>query len=460
MSDRDKRVVLRLSRRDLDGFGAALAAATGTFVDLPMLLAASETREALVLTVVETGVDAAVASEAGRDGLTVGRVRIVPADAGAGFSGALEDWQRTVATRTADTSCMVLVGLGQAADAPVEVAAVHGAGGSAAAMERVIIERTPQVRLWREGHPPALPELPPERVARFTSSFGVEAWQRLRRACAVVIGAGGTGSVAIPILARAGVGRIVIVDTDEISASNLERTHASFPEHVAAPTKKAVLARDHVRQIDPDINVVAIDGRLPQRAVVEAIAEADVLLGCTDQHTSRLALSDVARRFLVPAIDCGGLIEGANGHVTGQIIQLVLFRPDDPCPRCRGMINDVRVAQELMSPQERARLLAQSAGGAVPPEAADIPQIDTVGYITTVSGTLAAGYAIGWLTGRFDPPFERMQMNLVADCLDVTNRPQRIDPACGCRHARGLGDAGQVFAPFVPPAHWPPARTV
>lgn len=458
MSDQGKRVILRLSRRDLDGFSAALAAATGTFVDLPMLLAASETREALVLTVVEIGaVDAVLTMD---EGLIGGRIRIVPAEAGAGFAGALEDWQRWVARRTADTSCMLLVGLGQAADAPVEVAAAYCTGGSAAAVARVVIERTPQVRLWREGGPPALPELPPERVARFTSSFGVEAWQRLRRACAVVIGAGGTGSVAVPILARAGVGRIVIVDTDEISASNLERTHASFPEHVATPTKKAALARDHVRQIDPDIDVIAIDGRLPQRAVVEAIAEADVLLGCTDQHTSRLALSDVARRFLVPAIDCGGLIEGANGHVTGQIIQLVLFRPDDPCPRCRGMISDVRVAQELMSPQERARLLAQSDGGVPPPEAADIPQIDTVGYITTVSGTLAAGYAIGWLTGRFDPPFERMQMNLVADCLDVTNRPQRIDPACGCCGARGLGDAGQTFAPIVPPAHWPPARTV
>lgn len=73
-----------------------------------------------------------------------------------------------------------------------------------------------------------------------------------------------------------------------------------------------------------------------------------MIISRTDQHSSRLAVSDAARRYLVPAIDCGGLIEGTNGWLSGQIIQLATFGPDDPYPVCRGMIDLNRVKQELM----------------------------------------------------------------------------------------------------------------
>ncbi|MEO9525928.1 ThiF family adenylyltransferase [Roseibium sp.] len=383
-----------------------------------------------------------------------GQVDLVPEETS--FEEVYGRWGRTEAPREGDFTVRLL-----AASTPtqiIEIASEVWNGTRWQAVDAIFLEGMPGARLWLSGSRPADPELPPERVARFTSSFGVEAYQRLRRSTAVVIGAGGTGSVTIPTLARAGVGRIVIVDSDHITPSNLERTHASFPEHVEAETLKAELARDHVRNIDPDIDVIAYEGRLPQPEIVAEVMSADILIGCTDQHTSRITLAEMARRYLVPAIDCGGLIEGANGRVTGQIIQLVVFRPDDPCPVCRGMVDPVRVRQELMSPGERQRIKDAAGDGDVPPEAHEVPQIDTVGYITTVSGTLAAGYAIGMLSGRFDPPFERMQMNLVADCLDVTNRPQGHSPDCNCRMVRGRGDGGAVQAHFAVPDHWKPAR--
>src|SRR3546814_8153903 len=71
-------------------------------------------------------------------------------------------------------------------------------------------------------------------------------------------------------------------------------------------------------------------------------------MGCTDQHSSRMAVADIASRYLVPAIDCGGLIEGADGVVTGQLVQIVRFLAADPCPVCRGMISPLRVEQELL----------------------------------------------------------------------------------------------------------------
>ena len=363
-----------------------------------------------------------------------------------------EDSSPTVAVR-------VIVGTSDEDDNEDEIAAAILVEGVWHPVADVFVEGAPGRRVWQHGREPIQPSVPPDRVARLTSSFGTQAWQRLRRSSVAVIGAGGTGSVAIPTLARAGVGRLVIVDDDRISASNLERTHASFPEHVDKRTLKVELARDHVRSIDPETELVALNGRLPQREIVEEVASCDMVIGCTDSHTSRMAVADMARRFLVPALDCGGLIEGAHGNVTGQIVQLVRFGTDDPCPRCRGMIDPVRIAQELMSVEERERLATEHPND-TPPEAHEVPQIDTVGYITTVSGTLAAGYAIGLLTGRFAPPFERMQMNLVAPLLGVTDRPQDFSPNCDCRRARGLGDLGADYAPFAVPPHWPSVRPI
>jgi molybdopterin/thiamine biosynthesis adenylyltransferase len=325
------------------------------------------------------------------------------------------------------------------------------------------VAATPRVDLaaWPQRRRPAAPPIPPERVARLTSAFGREAYQRLQRATVAVIGAGGTGSAAIPILARAGVGRLIVVDADHASESNLERLHGSTPRDAAEAVPKVLIAKRSVADYAPDVMVEAYIGRLPQREIVDAVLQADVIMGCTDQHTSRLTVADIARRYLLPAIDCGGLIEGGDGRVTGQLIQLVRFLPDDPCPRCRGMISETRFRQELMSREERVSAqeearLAIARGERPDPIANAIPQIDTVGYITTTAGTLAAGYVIGWLSGRFDPPFERLQLNLVAEELGAVNRPQGFKKGCACQGIQGHADQALGAAPFVAPAHWSP----
>lgn len=341
---------------------------------------------------------------------------------------------------------------------------VHHAGAWSE-VGRVAAERRPHALAWPGGRPPAPPPIPPERVARLTSAFGREAYQRLHRSTVALIGAGGTGSAAIPILARAGVGRLIVVDSDHASESNLERLHGSTPADAAGAVAKAVIAKRHVATMAPDVVVEAWIGRLPQPDVVNAVLGADVLMGCTDQHSSRLAVADIARRFLIPAIDCGGLIEGRDGIVSGQIVQLVRLLAADPCPACRGMISATRLRQELASPDERASAQAEAveaiARGERPdPIATSIPQIDTVGYITTTAGTLAAGFVIGWLTGRFDPAFERLQLDLVAECLGAVDRPQARRPDCICGRVRGFADQAADTAPVVPPAHWPPERRV
>jgi hypothetical protein len=204
---------------------------------------------------------------------------------------------------------------------------------------------------------------------------------------------------------------------------------------------------------------------LPQDAVIDAVITADVVLGCTDQQHSRLAISDLAVRFLVPAIDCGVALEGADGKVSGQIVQLVRCLAADPCVLCRGMISPQRVGEELMSLEERKQRTTAAQDAIARGEDPDpywhgAPQLNTVGYLTTAAGALAAGYAIGWLTGRFDPPFSRLQMNLTAPFLDVTDDPIQARSYCACRRIRGWADQGSAERFVTAPTHWTPVENV
>lgn len=330
--------------------------------------------------------------------------------------------------------------------------------------DRFVAERSP-LSTWVAGARSDHQESRHERTARLRAAFGDQAAARLRRSSVAVIGAGGTGSAAIEVLARAGVGRLIIVDPDHLEESNLERVHGSRPEHAIERTPKVSLARDHVRSIDPTVEVSPYIGSLPQREIIDAIVTADVALGCTDQQHSRLALSDLTFRYLVPSIDCGVMLEGANGAVTGQIAQFVRFLAADSCALCRGMVVSQRLAQELMSEAERTQRRAAAAVAHARGDEAgaywhDEPQLNTVGYLTTMTGALVAGYAIGWITGRFDPPFSRLQMNLVQQFFDVTNAEELPRSDCVCRRVRGWADQAAIDALITAPTHWSPVRRV
>lgn len=333
-------------------------------------------------------------------------------------------------------------------------------GGKWLTLDYTVAERE-TVEHWPERAYVRSPSYDVDRVARFVSAFGDEALSRLRGACVAVIGSGGTGSAAIEILARAGIGRLVIVDPDVVERSNLDRVHGSIPRHADDSTPKVVVARELVHQIDPSIEVIALQGRLPQPDVVDALMSSNIALGCTDQQHSRLALSDLAFRYLVPAIDCGVVLEGQDGTITGQVGQFVRVLAADPCVLCRDMIDPRRVAQELMSGEERARRAAAAAEAEIRGDDPDPywqreRQIDTVGYLTSAVGAMLAGYAIGWLTKRFDPPFERLQMNFVAPFLDVTDLRQEQRSECACARFRGWADQANAEALVSSPSHWPP----
>lgn len=79
-------------------------------------------------------------------------------------------------------------------------------------------------------------------------------------------------------------------------------------------------------------------------------------------------------------------------------------------------------------------------------------------YVPPIAGARIAGYAISWLTGRFEPPFDRLQLNLAGKFLDVADAEEAPRADCVCRRVRGWADQASADTMITAPAHWPAPR--
>jgi molybdopterin/thiamine biosynthesis adenylyltransferase len=337
-------------------------------------------------------------------------------------------------------------------------------GGRWQPVTRMVVEGR-AVATWVAGNPPKEKQILEKRVTRLSSAMGRRAAQRLRDARIGVVGAGGTGAPAIEILARAGVGHITVIDPDAVEHSNLERVHGAYESDVVHHRSKVEVARNHVRGIDPEISFTGLVGRIPQPQVIDELAKCDVILGCTDQQHSRLALNEMGLRYCVPVIDMGVTLEGANGKVSAQILQLLLLNAGGACVVCRGMVDWKRIGQELMSPDEQqqrreAAVEAQQRGEDPHGYWRDVPQLNTVGYLTSAAASLGAGCAIGLATDAFSLGFERAQWTYFATPIEALAWHEPRKPDCFCGRIEGIGAQRPEEHMVNCPLHWEAVRVV
>lgn len=155
--------------------------------------------------------------------------------------------------------------------------------------------------------------------------FGREAQAALARSSALCIGAGGLGSPAALYLAAAGVGRLGIVDDDEVDLSNLQRQILHDEGWLGAP--KVESARARLRELNSDITVEAHNTRLNGGNVMELLGRYDVIVDGSDNFPTRFLVADAAWLLGKP------LVAGAIHQFEGQ---LSVFDPrlPSPCYRC------------------------------------------------------------------------------------------------------------------------------
>ncbi len=147
----------------------------------------------------------------------------------------------------------------------------------------------------------------PEEIERYARHIvlhdvGGPGQQKLKAATVLVIGAGGLGAPVLLYLAAAGVGRLILVEDDVVSLSNLQRQVIHRTQDVDRP--KTDSARDAVAALNPHVELVTHKVRIDAGNALDLIAEADLVVDGSDNFSTRYLVSDacvLAKKPLVTA---------------------------------------------------------------------------------------------------------------------------------------------------------------
>jgi len=156
--------------------------------------------------------------------------------------------------------------------------------------------------------------------------FGIDGQARVSAGRVLVIGAGGLGSPVALYLAAAGVGRIVLVDDDEVDLTNLQRQVAHT--HARVGLQKVESAAQAMRDINPEISIETHALRADEALLSRLVAEADVVVDCCDNFATRHAVNRACVAAKTP------LVSGAAIRFDGQIAVFDPRDPRSPCYHC------------------------------------------------------------------------------------------------------------------------------
>ena len=156
--------------------------------------------------------------------------------------------------------------------------------------------------------------------------IGIEGQTKINQAHALIIGAGGLGSPAALYLASAGVGKITLVDDDEVDLTNLQRQILHTTERVGQA--KVSSGKQALQQINPEIEIVAIKERVQGDRLLQLIQSATVVLDCCDNFSTRHAVNQACVTRHIP------LVSGAAISFDGQISVFDSREENSPCYAC------------------------------------------------------------------------------------------------------------------------------
>jgi molybdopterin/thiamine biosynthesis adenylyltransferase len=146
----------------------------------------------------------------------------------------------------------------------------------------------------------------------------------LSDASILVVGAGALGNELVKNLALMGVGRILVVDMDDVENSNLARCVFFRTEDEGRP--KAQVLAQRAGECNPDIEIIPLVGDVRMTVGLGIFAEVDLVLGGLDNREARLFVNQACWKTGTPWID--GAIEGLMGVVR------VFVPPDSACYEC------------------------------------------------------------------------------------------------------------------------------
>jgi len=203
-----------------------------------------------------------------------------------------------------------------------------------------------------------------ERYNRQIMVWSIEAQEKLKKSTVLVVGAGGLGSAVSLYLTAAGVGRLIIIDPQEVELSNLNRQVLHWTPDIGR--QKVESAKEKLENLNPHVKVEAVAEKFTEKNAARLLGQADVAVDAADNWATRFTLNRACVKLGKPFVHAG--VRGMYGQLT------VVYPGKGPCLRC-------------IIPR-------------TPPEEAPLP---VIGALPGIMGTIEALEALKLITGHGKP---------------------------------------------------------
>lgn len=211
------------------------------------------------------------------------------------------------------------------------------------------------------------------RQIRF-APLGEEGQRRIRAAHVAIVGCGALGTVQAETMARAGVGRLRLIDRDFVEWSNLQRQFLFEEADAAEGLPKAVAAARRLARVNAEVKVEAIVADLTPANAADLFEDVGLILDGTDNFETRFLINDAAVQANVPWIY--GAAVGSYGIklpiVPGRTACLRCVYPEPPSgsqPTCEteGVLAAVTAAIAALQCGDALKILAAGADSVAAP---------------------------------------------------------------------------------------------
>ncbi len=152
--------------------------------------------------------------------------------------------------------------------------------------------------------------------SRTIGLFGESGMQKLKHSSVIIFGVGGVGSYAAEAIARAGIGRITVVDNDVVDVTNINRQLIALNSTVGLD--KVSVSKSRIEDINPLCRVTAIKEFYDENSSID-LTEFDYILDCIDSVPSKLQLVEIAVKNnikIISAMGTGNKLEPDKLRIT------------------------------------------------------------------------------------------------------------------------------------------------
>ena len=224
-----------------------------------------------------------------------------------------------------------------------------------------------------------------EELEREVALLGEDAVKKLNNSFVAVFGLGGVGSYTAEALARSGIGKILLVDNDAVSKSNINRQLCALQSTVGR--KKVDVVAERLLDINPDLIIErSYEFVLPKNISSFDFSRFDYVIDAIDTVSAKLAIAESAKEHGVPMISS----MGTGNKLDPTALTVTDITKTTVCPLARVMRRELKKRGishlKVVFSTEEPKRQNHDGDGKLPPA--------SVAFVPSVAGLIAAGEAI------------------------------------------------------------------